>query len=153
MLTDYRREIEIAGKTHGINADLLEALVIQESAGRADAFRFEPGYFARYLAHRPDYKGAIPRRVSSSYGLCQIMYPTAVQHGFRAEPEMLFLPGLNLDLGAKILSHLITRLGGDIEAGLQAYNGGPGNVGTPLTIVYSRSVLGHLEAIRRERRA
>ena len=149
-MTEYPAEIAAAAKPYGLDPDLLEALVIVESSGRADAFRYEPGYYARYLANNPAYEGKNPRRVASSYGLCQVMYPTALQYGFRrdAEPEMLFLPGVNLDLGARILSNLLARYGGNVESALQAYNGGPGNVGSAATVAYSRKVLGALKGIQ-----
>ncbi len=149
-MTPYHKEIEIAAATHGIEADLLEALVITESNGQADAFRYEPAYYKRYVEGRPEYAGMIPRRVASSYGLTQIMYPTALQYGFDkfAEPELLFLPRVNLNLGAKILKALRVRFG-SVESALQAYNGGPGNVGSAQTMIYSRKVLGHRADLRR----
>jgi soluble lytic murein transglycosylase-like protein len=150
-VTPYRPNIEFAAAQAGIDPDLLEALVVTESfGGQADAFRFEPGFYTRYLEGKPEWAGQIPRRISSSYGLCQIMLPTARQYGFRAEPEMLFLPDVNLALGAKILARLIQQFG-DIGDALQAYNGGMGNVGTPQTKVYSGKVLRHLAAIKASR--
>lgn len=143
--TEYRRNIEFAAKQHGIDADLLEAVVLTESNGRADAFRYEPGYYQLYLADKEEFQGKIARRIASSYGLCQVMYPTALQYGFspQAEPEMLFLPDLNLDLAAKILAALFKKFR-NIEKALQAYNGGSGNVGSPATKVYSEKVLFNL---------
>lgn len=152
MTSPYRKDIETAAKAHGVDADLLEALVMTESSGQADAFRFEPAYYKRYLAGNPEYKDANPRRVASSYGLCQIMYPTARQYGFGSlVPETLFLPGINLDYGARILAHLITRCDGDTVAALAAYNGGLGGIGKPVPTEYARKVLRKLGAIRKER--
>lgn len=149
-MTEYRKEIEFAAKAHGIDPDLLEAVVLTESSGRADAFRFEPGYYDRYLKNNPAYAGKIPRRVSSSYGLTQVMYPTALQHGLNPhyEPEMLFLPQINLDMGAKILDSLLKRFNRHVEKALQAYNGGIGNVGSPATRIYSEKVLLNLVKVR-----
>lgn len=142
--TLYRPNIEHAAKTHGIDADLLEALVLVESGGKADAFRHEPKFWDNYLKDDPRFKDKNPRRVASSYGLAQCMYTTALQYGFRAEPEMLFLPDVNLDLGAKILAALLKRFNGNVEKALQAYNAGPGNVGSPRAKVYSEKVLWNL---------
>lgn len=154
-MTLYRPEIEAAAKRHGIEADLLEALVLQESSGRADAFRYEPAYFERYIKGKPEFQGKNPRRVSSSYGLCQIMYPTALQYGFQPayEPEMLFLPVTNLDLGAKILAKLQKDYDGDTVKALQAYNGGPGSVGGAhgQTLEYAASVLNRMIALKAAR--
>lgn len=149
-MTEYRSLIEETAACRGVDPDLLEALVSVESSGRADAFRHEPGYYRRYLAGKPEWAGKIPRRVSSSYGLCQIMYPTALQYGFTPtyEPEMLFLPATNLDLGAKILAALLKKYGGDAHAALQAYNGGPGSVGSAATIAYADKVLRRMAALK-----
>lgn len=150
-LTDYRPDIEFVAKEHGIDPDLLEALVLVESSGRADAFRHEPAYYERYLKGKKEWAGQIPRRVASSYGLMQIMYPTAVQYGMNRfyEPEMLFLPIINLNIGAKILAALLKRFNGSVEKALQAYNGGPNSVGSPATQVYSAKVLRRLEQVRK----
>ncbi len=145
--TLYRPSIEFAASEYGVDPDLLEALVVTESLGRADAFRHEPQFWERYLKGTPEYEGKNPRRYASSYGLVQIMYPTAVQYGLspQTEPEMLFLPDLNLHYGAKILAALLRRYRGDVEKALQAYNGGPGSVGSPATRVYSEKVLYNLQ--------
>jgi hypothetical protein len=144
--TLYRKNIEFAAAQHGVDPDLLEALVVTESSGHADAFRFEPKFYERYLKDKEQWAGKIPRRISSSYGLVQCMYPTALQYGFSqtAEPEMLFLPDLNLDLGAKILAALLKRFNNSVEKALQAYNAGPGNIGSPAAKVYSEKVFWNL---------
>lgn len=149
-MTPYRADIERAAVAHGIDPDLVEAVVTQESGGRADAFRFEPDFYPRYLARNPFYVAfGNVRRVSSSYGLMQIMFPTAVDHGFTAQPEYLFLPSVNLDMGCRILAKLLTTL--RLAPALQAYNGGKGGIGKPEPAAYARSVLGHLERIKAAR--
>lgn len=151
MSTEYRPNIEHAAKAHGIDPDLLEALVLQESSGRADAFRYEPGYYRRYLEGKKEWEKWIPRRVASSYGLTQVLYPTALQYGFNPayEPEMLFLPDINLNLGAKILAALLKKFDGDTDKALQAYNGGVGSVGSPKTRAYANKVLARLALIKK----
>lgn len=148
-MTDYRPQIERAAKAHSLDPNLLEALVVTESSGRADAFRHEPGYYRLYIEGRPQWAGRIPRRVASSYGLTQIMYPTALQYGFNPnyEPEMLFLPEINLNLGAKILAALLKRFNGDVEQALQAYNGGPNGVGRPAPVAYAKKVATNLSRV------
>jgi soluble lytic murein transglycosylase-like protein len=150
-MTFFRAEIEQAAKRHGLDADLLEALVLTESSGRADAFRFEPDFYRRYLQGKPEWAGKIPRRVSSSYGLCQVMYSTALEHGFNPtyEPEMLFLPATNLDLGAKILASLLAWAGGVPRKALAAYNGGKGNWKAQQPQDYAAMVLATREAVRK----
>lgn len=141
--------IEAAARSYRLDPDLLEAVVWKESDYRADAFRFEPVFWERYLKSRRDYANAEPRRVSSSYGLVQVMYSTAVEHGFNREPEYLFLVGVNLDMGAKILAGLLKVEGGDPAKALEAYNGGRGNVdGQGPDARYALDVLKRYRAIR-----
>lgn len=132
MRTAYTREIAEAAVRHTLDRDLLEAQVMAESAGRAEAFRFEEGFYEKYLAGKPEWKEWVPRRISSSYGLMQIMFSTARQHGFSGEPEMLFVPFINLEWGSKHLASLLEWAEGDIIRALCAYNGGKaGNVVAP----------------------
>jgi soluble lytic murein transglycosylase-like protein len=149
MSTLYRREIEIAAKAAGLDPDAQEAVVMQESSGRADAFRVEPAFYQRYLAGDPFYASfENPRRVGSSYGLMQIMYSTARQYGFRGAPEELFGIEVNLRLGAKILASLLHTNGGRLADALAAYNGGPGGVGRPVPMAYAKSVLARMDKIK-----
>jgi soluble lytic murein transglycosylase-like protein len=149
-MTDYRRDIVQSAREHGVDANLLEALVVTESSGRADAFRFEPKYYDRYLKNNPEYAGEIPRRVASSYGLVQIMLPTARALGFKQQPEYLFVPTVNLYFGAKELARLITWAGGDIPKALEGYNGGTGSVGSLQTQRYAAKVIKKWDEIAEE---
>lgn len=151
MTTLYRREIELAAKEHGLDPNVVEAVVVCESSGNADAFRWEPHFYKKYLAKNPAYAGQIPRRVSSSYGLMQIMLPTARDHGFAAEPEFLFVPGVNLDVGCQVLARLLKWADGDLAKALEAYNGGRGSIGSEATTRYASRVLLTLDSVRRER--
>lgn len=152
MKTPYGLLIATTAKAHGLDPDLVEAVVVTESSGHADAFRFEPDFYARYLRDKPEYRDQIPRRVASSYGLMQLMYPTARELGFKGEPEFLFFPDTNLEWGCTLLVSLLRWASGDIDMALEAYNGGKGSVGSERTRAYARKVRGHLAAIVRERR-
>jgi len=152
--TPYRREIQGAAHEHGLDPNLVEAVVICESAGRTDAFRFEPAFYARYLQDRPEWQKQNPRRVASSYGLMQVMYTTAVDNGFTYDaPEYLFIPTVGLDMGCAILADLMEWSDGDVLKALAAYNGGKGGWtgGDPQT--YSKKVNRVLEAIQKARAA
>jgi soluble lytic murein transglycosylase-like protein len=137
----YRPVIrEEAGKA-GLDPLLVEAVVQQESSGRADAFRHEPEYYRRYLAGDPAWVEWEPRRCASSYGLMQIMYPTALQLGFRQDPEALFNIRENIALGCKLLASLMKRFSNDVEKALAAYNGGPAGIHRPRPKAYAQEVL------------
>jgi soluble lytic murein transglycosylase-like protein len=128
----YRAEIEAAAREHGLEADLVEAVVLVESAGLAHAYRWEPEFWRRYLEGKPQWIGSNPRRVSASYGLMQCMFPVAVELGYVGEPEGLFVPSVALDVGCHKLAELLKWSGGNVDAALAAYNGGKvGNSAPP----------------------
>lgn len=131
MKSPYRALIVPAATRHGLDPILVEAVIWQESAGQADAFRFEPAFWERYCKEDPRFTGEEPRRISSSYGLMQIMYPTALDHGYIGPPEGLFDLQINIDLGCLILYRLSQRWEGDLIKILASYNGGVGGVDRP----------------------
>lgn len=146
-MTAYRRLIRLAANDYGLDAQLVEAVVIVESSGHTDAFRFEPRFYDRYLKGHPDYQGQIPRRVSSSYGLMQCMFSTARDLGFTGEPEMLFLPDVGLDWGCQKLKAELTWAKGDVRKALAAYNAGRGGWRSDAGQRYCEKVLRTLETL------
>jgi soluble lytic murein transglycosylase-like protein len=140
-VTPYRALIESTAKGHGLDPNLVEAIVIAESSGQTDAFRFEPAFFDRYLKHHPTHAQANPRRVSSSYGLMQVMFTTAQQYGFFDEPEELFKPSVGLQFGCLHLRRLLRWAEGDTRKALAAYNGGQGNASGAAPQRYASKVL------------
>lgn len=130
----FREKITTTANAAGLNPLFVEGICWIESRGRADAFRYEPMFWQRYrLWENPLYKGQNPRRVSSSYGLMQIMYPVAVELGFAGEPEQLFLIATNLFWGCKKLrtlqewaANFDVKPTERLRAMAAAYNGGKG---------------------------
>lgn len=129
--TLYRDRIERIAARYSLAPDLVEAIVVIESSGQTDAFKFEPGYWRRYCAGKPEWESWIPRRVASSYGLLQCMYPTALLNGWEGEPEELFLPDVGLNAGCARLRYLLdwsmtfdATPEARLSAALAAYNGG-----------------------------
>lgn len=122
----FRREIEEVAAQYALDPDVVEAVVRVESAGLAHAYRYEPAFFSRYLADDPAYRDRQPYRVSASYGLMQVMFSTAVQHGLpvTSEPEVLFLPVVSLKYGCMHLASLLEWSRGNLDQALAGYNGG-----------------------------
>ena len=148
-MTFYRAEIDAAADVHGLDPDLVAALVEQESNGWANAFRFESNFWATYLATNPTWKDRNPREVSASYGLCQVMFPVAVEHGFTGQPWELFAPTVSLEYGCRVLSKLLTWAGGNVTKALGAYNAGRGGWDGANGRRYAREVLARYETIRK----
>lgn len=143
-MTKYRADIEAAAAAHGLDPDLVEAVVCVESSGKTHAYRYEPAFWRRYLADTPEYADANPERVAASYGLMQVMYTTAKDHGFSpTDPEFLFVPRMGLDYGCRHLARCLAWSGGNVEQALAFYNGGrKGNEAPPYrNAPYARKVL------------
>jgi len=153
----YADAIRDAATAAGLDSTLVAAVVWQESGFAADAFRFEPMFWNRYLKTNPAYRHLNPRRVSSSYGLLQVMYCRVLEDKMTANdalpPEHLFVHELNLRTGCQLLAELLAWAAKfptvtparATEAALAAYNGGRGGnrpTDTPLRNgTYAREVL------------
>ncbi len=140
-MSPYQPLLEQLSKEFGIEQKLLESIMIQESSGKAHAYGFEPGFYERYLKSNKEYLGAIPERVSASYGLFQVMYPVAKELGFTGHPEELFVPEISGKIACKLLKNLIQWSNGDIAKALAAYNGGKGNWKGTHPQAYAKQVL------------
>ena len=105
-----RHLLREASDTHGIDYELLQALIATES-----------GFNARAVSP----KGAV--------GLMQLIPPTAARYGVRADKsaaveKKLTDPKTNIRAGSSYLSDLIRLFPGQIELAIAAYNAGEGAV-------------------------
>ena len=94
--------IDTASSKHSVGANLLRAVMRQESGFRPCAVS-----------------------TAGAMGLMQIMPDTASDLGL-SDP---FNPAANVDAGAKYLKQMLTRYNGDETLALSAYNAGPGTGG------------------------
>ena len=99
-----------ASLTHGIDYELLQALIATESG---------------FDTHAVSPKGAV--------GLMQLIPPTAERYGVRADKnspiqKKLTDPKTNIGAGASYLSDLIKMFPGQLELAVAAYNAGEGAV-------------------------
>jgi soluble lytic murein transglycosylase-like protein len=113
--------VEDAAKREGVQTDLVQAVIDEES-------------------------GARPCAVSRSgaQGMMQLMPATASEFGVK-DP---FDPKENIDAGTRLLKQLLTKYGGDVSLALGAYNAGSARVdreggipSIPETINYVNDIL------------
>lgn len=130
-------------QTYGLPAGILKSIAIQESGEDPRAFRYEPGFFARYVApgrSEEDLGGVWPKEVSNvtermaratSWGLLQVMGQVARELGFAA-PYLTLLsdPAIGIDYGARHFTKKLKKYG-TVALAVSAYNAGrpnPSNV-------------------------
>ena len=147
--TAYTELIRSTANVYGIDANLLEAVVIKESSGNPWAWNPEPAY--RYLwdvrkgrPFRPLTSAEVRAKFppadfpalvgdsdhewwgqQASWGLLQLMGAVARELGYKA-PYLPSLcnPATNLTWGAKHLSARLQWAGGDKRTALAGYNAG-----------------------------
>jgi len=116
--------IDQSSKNEGVKAELIRAVIGQESGGR-------------------------PCAVSSkgAQGLMQLMPATAAQFGV-GDP---FDPKQNVEAGTKLLKQLLAKYNGDVSLALSAYNAGENHVdrkrgvpSIPETMQYVTAILAKL---------
>ena len=100
----YRGFIDRAARQYGLDPYLIAAVIYHESGGN-------------------------PKAVSraGARGLMQVMPSTARGLGV-SDPDQLFDPETNIQLGARYLSMMLSAFGNNLEHALAAYNAGPNAV-------------------------
>ena len=118
--------------------DIAKAVSMVESSGGTNSVpRYEPGFQRRYLQGKPQWEQLAKQHgwqaVSSSYGKFQIMYPTAVELGFKGTPQQLADPVINRQLFEKKFTRDFQKTG-SLQGALLRYNGG-GNPQYPSKVI------------------
>ncbi|OLC88378.1 MAG: hypothetical protein AUH88_01105 [Acidobacteria bacterium 13_1_40CM_4_61_5] len=117
-----------AAAARSLDAALVCAVIEQESGWNPWAMRYEPAFFAKYVA--PLYTN---NRISASeayargfsWGLMQVMGQVARENGFCADfLSALCDPEQGLALGCLVLQKKLAAAGGDVTRALLAWNGG-----------------------------
>jgi Rod binding domain-containing protein len=97
----YAGLIEESAARHGVDSNVVRAVIAAESGGRADA-----------------------RSPKNAKGLMQLTDSTAADMGVRR----IWDPRENIEGGVKYLKRLLNRFDGDLKLALASYNAGPGAV-------------------------
>jgi soluble lytic murein transglycosylase-like protein len=131
-----------AAAAQGLDPALVCAVVEQESAWNTWAIRFEPAFFAKYVAflytnNKVTASEAYAR--GFSWGLMQVMGQVARETGFDA-PFLAALcdPEQGLAIGCKVLRKKFDAMAGDTTRALLAWNGG-GNPAYPAQVLARRA--------------
>ena len=117
-----------AAAAQALDPALVCAVVEQESAWNPWAMRYEPAFFAKYVAplYTNNKVGATEAYARGiSWGLMQVMGQTAREKG----ASSLYLstlcdPAVGLAVGCRILRQKLEAAGGDAAKALLAWNGG-----------------------------
>lgn len=120
-------------KQTGLETAAILAVIQQESGGNANAKRRELSYMSRYGSTKKFRDIQITAKltaieVASSYGLMQLMLPTA--WGYMSASDLidpvtaLLTPDKNIRYGAAHLAALLKKNGGDYRKAFADYNGG-----------------------------
>ena len=117
-----------AAEAEGLDAALVCAVVEQESGWNPWAMRYEPLFFAKYVAplYTNNKVGATEAYARGiSWGLMQVMGQTAREKGVTS-PYLSYLcdPGAGLAVGCRILRQKLNATGGDVTRALLPWNGG-----------------------------
>ena len=117
-----------AADAEGLDPAVVCAVVEQESAWNTWAMRYEPLFFAKYVAPLyPNNKvGATEAYARGfSWGLMQVMGQTARETGVNSlHLSALCDPAIGLAVGCKILRKKLDAAGGELRKALQSWNGG-----------------------------
>jgi soluble lytic murein transglycosylase-like protein len=124
-LTELARK---AAEAEGLDPAVVCAVVEQESAWNPWAMRYEPSFFAKYVAplYTNNKVGATEAYARGfSWGLMQVMGQTAREMGMSSlHLSALCDPATGLAVGCKILKTKLARAGGELRKALLAWNGG-----------------------------
>jgi soluble lytic murein transglycosylase-like protein len=172
-MTPYRALIDTTARAHGLDPNLVEAVVLQESSAIPWAWNPEPHY--RYLwnvrTQRPFRSLTFAERAmevppsdfpclagdrdqewwaqQASWGLMQIMGAVAREHGFGGDYlAQLCDPDVNIPIGCSLLASLLAWSGGDVRKALAGYNGGRGGFDALAPQRYASKVLKLYDSVK-----
>jgi soluble lytic murein transglycosylase-like protein len=116
---------------HALDPSLICAIIEQESAWNPHAIRYEPAFFAKYVAPLFTNNKVEPATNTEahsraiSWGLMQVMGQSARETGF-VGPFLSELcdPPVGIEAGCSLFAHKLGIAHGNISQALQFWNGG-----------------------------
>jgi len=102
----FESAIAQAAANFNVPVSWIQAVIETESSWNPQAYRAEP------------------RINDASYGLMQLLYRTARGLGYTGQPDGLYDPETNINLGARLLGELRRKHGDDFRRVYSAYNSG-----------------------------
>ena len=118
--------IELARSTavkYGLPPDLICAICEQESGWNPWAIRYEPVFYAHYIApNEPETTES--RAQAFSWGLMQVMGLTARELKFKGHLASMCDPATGLDVGCRVFATKMKQARNDVAKALLLYNGG-----------------------------
>ncbi len=131
-----------AAATQSLDPALVCAVIEQESSWNSWAIRYEPAFFAKYVAHLYTNNKITASEAFArgfSWGLMQVMGQVAREMGFDGTfLSALCDPEQGLAVGCKLLRKKLDAMNGDTARGLLAWNGG-GNPDYPAQVLARRA--------------
>ncbi len=124
----------VTAEAHQLDAALVCAICEQESAWNPWAIRYEPAFFAHYVAPQlaaGQISNTEAQARAFSWGLMQVMGQVAREHNFglgspsaSATLTQLCDPACGLELGCTVFAAKLSAAHGDASRALQLWNGG-----------------------------
>ncbi|MGA8074062.1 MAG: lytic transglycosylase domain-containing protein [Candidatus Acidiferrales bacterium] len=116
---------------HELNPSLICAIIEQESDWNPHAIRYEPAFFAKYVAPLFTNNKIEPATNTEAYarafswGLMQVMGQSARETGFTGQfLSELCDPVKGIETGCTLFAHKLVIARGNISQALQIWNGG-----------------------------
>jgi soluble lytic murein transglycosylase-like protein len=145
LSADLIAKARTAASKFGLDAALVCAVVEQESGWNPWAMRYEPLFFAKYVA--PIYTASKITATEAyargfSWGLMQVMGQVAREHGVTfLHLSQMCDPEANLSIGCENLYLNLKKADGDVERALLYWNGGK-------NLLYPKQVLARVARYR-----
>jgi soluble lytic murein transglycosylase-like protein len=138
-----RAMADYLGKRYFVSTDAIHSLVeMAFSVGRE--VNLDPLLILAVMAVESRFN-PIAESVAGAQGLMQVIPKYHVDKVPETHAEVSFLdPGVNVLVGARVLKEYIGRSGGNLQSGLQMYNGAPSDTGAQ----YANKVIAEKDRLR-----